>query len=143
MQLPFAGGCLCNAVRYRSMGAPLAMYNCHCRGCQRIHGNAFAPLLVMSVPHVQITGTLQPCPVISEEDRHRRRHCCPVCALPLFAGNPAVDDILLINALSLDDPSWYAPVADIWTSEAQPWVCMDYHLPKVYKSSPVIDQDTV
>ena len=35
---PVEGGCQCGAVRYRITGAPLAVYNCHCRDCQRSSG---------------------------------------------------------------------------------------------------------
>jgi hypothetical protein len=41
-----------------------------------------------------------------------------------------------INAGSLDDPSWFRPQMQIFTSEAQPWDQMDPALPKYEKYPP-------
>ena len=35
------GGCQCGAVRYAIGGAPLALYVCHCRECQKQSASAF------------------------------------------------------------------------------------------------------
>jgi len=32
------GGCLCGAVRYRMVGAPLSSAICHCASCRRASG---------------------------------------------------------------------------------------------------------
>ncbi|HEY1266828.1 MAG TPA: hypothetical protein VGH16_06190 [Candidatus Binatia bacterium] len=40
---------------------------------------------------------------------------------------------MAIKPGSLDDPSWFKPMADIWTSSAQPWDHMNPNLPKFPK----------
>lgn len=35
------GRCLCGSVRWTTLAEPYAMYNCHCRMCQKLHGAAF------------------------------------------------------------------------------------------------------
>ena len=35
------GRCLCGSIRWEVLAAPYAMYNCHCRMCQKIHGTGF------------------------------------------------------------------------------------------------------
>jgi len=35
------GQCLCGGVKWELLAEPYAMYNCHCRMCQKIHGAAF------------------------------------------------------------------------------------------------------
>lgn len=37
----FDGNCLCGAVSWQLLTEPYAMYNCHCRMCQKVHGAAF------------------------------------------------------------------------------------------------------
>ena len=36
------GRCLCGKVTWAFSGEPFALYNCHCRMCQKIHGAAFS-----------------------------------------------------------------------------------------------------
>ena len=38
--------------------------------------------------------------------------------------------VIGIKVSNLDDPTWFKPQADIFTSEAQPWDFMDPALPK-------------
>ena len=35
------GHCLCGSLTWEILAEPYAMYNCHCRMCQKVHGNAF------------------------------------------------------------------------------------------------------
>ena len=37
----YAGRCLCGNVSWELSGEPYAIYNCHCRMCQKVHGTAF------------------------------------------------------------------------------------------------------
>jgi hypothetical protein len=42
MEIPFAGGCACGAIRYECTAEPIMALNCHCRDCQRASGTAYA-----------------------------------------------------------------------------------------------------
>jgi hypothetical protein len=64
--------------------------------------------------------------------RTARRGFCPDCGSPLFADNSSASGMMAIKAASLDDPSWFKPMADIWTASAQPW---DYMNPELMKFS--------
>ena len=35
------GGCQCGAIRYQLLRAPVALYACHCRDCQKQSSSAF------------------------------------------------------------------------------------------------------
>jgi hypothetical protein len=35
------GSCLCGSVTWETLAEPYAMYNCHCRMCQKAHGTGF------------------------------------------------------------------------------------------------------
>jgi hypothetical protein len=143
MEVPFAGGCACGAVRFECRSEPIAMYNCHCPGCQKIHGAPFAPLLVLPSNMTVFLGE-QRKPLRSiRDDKHARRSSCPQCGSPLLSHSVAMPDIVLINAMSLDDPGWFCPTADIWTVNVRPWVQLDRHIPKVFKSTPVLGGEIV
>jgi hypothetical protein len=64
------------------------------------------------------------------------RGFCPECGSILFgkvAENPA---IMIVSAVSQNDSRLFQPVADIWTSSAQPWDYMDPALAKHPKDPP-------
>jgi hypothetical protein len=46
-KFPVEGGCQCGAVRYRLKAAPLTVYNCHCKDCQRFSGAACSISMVV------------------------------------------------------------------------------------------------
>jgi hypothetical protein len=48
MKLPLGGGCMCGAVKYEILEAPLRVYACHCTDCQRVTGSAFSLGVVVS-----------------------------------------------------------------------------------------------
>jgi len=41
-----------------------------------------------------------------------------------------IADGIGVTAASLNDSSWFSPQMDIFTSDAQPWDCMNPALPK-------------
>lgn len=133
----FTGGCACGAVRYECSAAPLVMLTCHCRDCQRASGGGSSP--VVAVPAAALTlerGEPRWYAVRGDAGHTARRGFCAECGSPLLAGSSRMPDVVVIKAASLDDPSWFSPVADLWTSSAQPWDVMDPKLPKVPKDLP-------
>jgi hypothetical protein len=85
---------------------------------------------------VIITGDVQYYEVAGESGNVVRRGFCPTCGARLFSKPaPAIllADLLGISAGSLDDPSRYRPVMDIYATSAQPWDCMNVELPKFPK----------
>jgi hypothetical protein len=58
------------------------------------------------------------------------RGFCPECGSPVVINESADPSLVIIQAASLDDPSWVQPVMDIFTSSAQPWDHMNPVLPK-------------
>lgn len=141
MSSHFAGGCACGAIRYECSVAPLAMFNCHCRDCQRTGGGPFSPLLAMAADAVAITGSPRYYSARTDDGNHGCCGYCAACGSQLFARNPDNPEVLMIKAASLFQPDWFKPVADIWTVSALPWAHFDRHIPKVFKSPPVLEKD--
>jgi hypothetical protein len=56
MRLPQSGGCQCGAIRYEVSEAPLLVYTCHCRECQRLTGSAFSMALVTNTEVFSLMG---------------------------------------------------------------------------------------
>jgi len=115
------GGCNCGAIRYRVTREPLTAYICHCHLCQKRTGSAFSMSVVIPADGMEIvSGT----PMRTEKPRSGggvsvSGHCgaCQSRLYTQWAGAPTMNR----RAGTLDDTSEVRPVAQFWTSSAQPW----------------------
>ena len=136
MAAPFTGGCACGAVRYECSAEPMMMGNCHCRDCQKASGGPFVSIVGVPKEALKITGEVTYHEVKSDKGDPIKRGFCGKCGSRLF-GMPSVAPFVGIAAGSLDDPSWYRPAFDIYTSSAQPWDYMNPELAKFPKMPPM------
>ena len=129
--VPFQGGCACGSVRYECVDAPLAMFNCHCRDCQRASGGAFVTVALIREAALRI---LQGQPkfhrVVGKAGRWTDRGFCGECGTPLFAKGEIAPGYISIKPGSLDDASWFKPTIDTWVPSAPAWLHLDPALPK-------------
>lgn len=115
------GGCNCGAVRYRLTAAPLTSYICHCHLCQKRTGSAFSLSIVVPVEGLALTqGELRTAVRRTASGRLNRSHGCGDCSSRIYTQAEG-DRTLNLRAGTLDDASWVRPVAQFWTSSAQPW----------------------
>jgi hypothetical protein len=135
MTTPFSGGCTCGAIRYVCKSEPVAMLNCHCQDCQRSSGAPFASGVVVSALDIEITGTPKTHSVRASSGGFTTRSFCPDCGTPLFTRGEVVPEFMSIRFPTLDDPSKFEPMLDIWISSVQPWICLSEAIPH-YPQSP-------
>ncbi|HVF16265.1 MAG TPA: GFA family protein [Steroidobacteraceae bacterium] len=134
MIAPFSGGCACGSIRYVCASAPIAMLNCHCQDCQRASGAPFASGVVAAVNDVEITGTPRTYSVRAGSGRLTTRSFCSGCGSPLFTVGEAAPELMSIRFPTLDNQADFLPMLDIWTSSAQPWVCLSQSIPQFAQS---------
>ena len=132
MPQKLSGGCACGAIRYEGDADPLVIMNCHCRDCQKASGSAYAAIVVVPKAAIQIRGEPRYHKVVGQSGKATERGFCPSCGSPLTITSERRPDIFGLQAGSLDDPSAYRPMMDVFTSSAQPWDTMD---PKLQKYS--------
>ena len=108
MPSSFIGGCACGAIRYECNAEPTAMFNCHCRDCQRATGTAFSAVVYVPAKAFKITkGAPRYYSTSSGAVGHNKRGFCADCGSRLFGGG--ADKGQGINAASLDDPTLFKP----------------------------------
>jgi hypothetical protein len=56
MQLSQTGGYQCGKIRYEITEAPLPVYACHCRDCQRLTSSAFSMGVVVPEAGFKLSG---------------------------------------------------------------------------------------
>lgn len=116
------GGCLCGAVRYSADAEPQFVGVCHCRDCQKSSGSAFATVLAIAAPSLKVTGALKTFSKSGDSGKSIRRRFCPECGSGVTDEADTLPGIVMINAGTLDDPSWVKPGSEIYCDSAQPWV---------------------
>ena len=133
MNIPFAGGCACGAIRYECSAEPIMMFKCHCRDCQRVTGGGFvAGLLVPAAAFHLTKGRPRYHFTPSSAGGKHKRGFCADCGSRLTGGesDERPTGFVGITAGSLDDPSWFRPQLEFFVSDVQPWDHMDPAIPK-------------
>ena len=115
------------------------MLKCHCRDCQHITGGGFAAAVLLSTEAFQLTKgelTYHFTPSLFG-GKHKRGFAN--CGSRITGAEKQDESSQFIGILagSFDDPSWFRPQMDIFTSEAQPWDQMDPAIPKYEKYPPM------
>jgi hypothetical protein len=119
--VPMDGGCNCDEVRYRVTRAPLTAYICHCHLCQKRTGSAFSMQIVIPADGFELlTGSPIEKERILPGGKRSVSLVCPSCYSRISTRREDYPTVS-IRAGTLDDTGWIKPVAQIWTSSAQPW----------------------
>lgn len=125
LKFPVEGGCQCGAVRYRLKASPLAVYNCHCKDCQRFSGSAWSMSMPVRTDDFDHTaGELATYHRVADSGRTIVMHFCAHCHAWLW-NTPPAPGLLVVRAGSLDDMDWAIPIGNIWTESKAAWVDID------------------
>jgi hypothetical protein len=117
-RLPWEGGCRCGQVRLMVSAPPLLTMACHCTGCQRMTASAFSLSAGFRSEGFTVTKGE---PVIGGLHGATRHYFCPHCMSWMFTRAEGFDWFVNLRATMLDDPGWFTPFIETWTSEKLPW----------------------
>lgn len=112
--LPAEGGCRCGRLRFRISAPPLLTTACHCRGCQRMTGSAYA--LSAAIP-AEGFAVIQGEPVVGGLGEPPMHFFCGQCMSWVFTRPPGMDFLVNVRASLLDDPAWFTPFVETQTAE--------------------------
>jgi hypothetical protein len=113
-----AGGCLCKAIRYRVVGAPLDAGYCHCGLCRRSAG---APVLAWATFPATAFAFTRGRPATFHSSRRAQRQFCNRCGTQLTFCKRGAATLVDVNLVTLDKPERIAPQYHIWTASRLPW----------------------
>jgi hypothetical protein len=97
---------------------PLITMACHCTGCQRMSSSAYS--LSVAVPAEGFAVT-QGEPVIGGLRGATRHYFCAHCMSWMFTRPEGLDWLVNLRPTMLDNPSWFTPFVETFTSEKLPW----------------------
>lgn len=129
----FTGGCSCGAVRFRMNARPLFVHGCHCRGCQRQSGSAFAINALIETDRVELlSGAPEAVDLPTPSGAGQRVMRCPVCRVAVWSHYlRAGTKLAFVRVGALDEPDRFPPDIHIWTESKQPWVTLPAGVPAV------------
>ena len=131
-----AGGCLCGAVRYQTLAAPITTRLCWCRFCQSIAAGNAAVSVCFPSAGLTITGATRDYESVADSGNRMHRRFCPTCGVHLFSEAEARPHLIFVRAGTLDDPGIAKPAMTIWTAQAPSWASVDASLPAYEGQSP-------
>ncbi len=135
-QVELSGGCLCGAIRYRIVGAPVFVGQCYCKDCQKATGTGHST--VIGVPETQLRIEGKPAVYVSRGSSggQVQRHFCPLCAGRLFTAAESAGPLRMVQAGSLDDPNVVTPTVAVFVKDALSWDRIDPSLAQFERMPP-------
>jgi hypothetical protein len=119
---PLTGGCQCGAARYTIAAAPLALFACHCRECQKQSASAFGMSLIVKRAAVTLTqGETRAWSRKADSGTTVVCVFCTACGTRLWHAREGFD-IVSIKGGSLDTPLDFSRAIHCWTSRKLPGV---------------------
>jgi hypothetical protein len=130
------GGCGCGAVRYRLVGEPIFVNNCHCRQCQQQTGGTSVVNGFIEADNASLLrGTLTEHTVKTGSGGPHVICRCAECGSALWSYYPRLGRLGLgFRVSTLDEPGDLRPDAVIFVSEAMPWVAHPETVPQFERS---------
>jgi hypothetical protein len=113
------------------------MNDCQCRDCQRRSGTGHGSYLTFaSRGRVRLAGEARHWEVTGDGGTVKRHAFCPVCGSPVYLTFPAMPDLFVVHAASLDEPRRYTPQYVTYGSRGHAWDFTDPALPHFEKMPP-------
>ncbi|MEM7431922.1 MAG: GFA family protein [Pseudomonadota bacterium] len=143
------GGCLCGAIRFKTLSAPTRTINCHCESCRKHTGAPMATLPVYPANQVLFSGDDR---TIYESSDNVGRAFCATCGTSMtFEANlDGYGPICAIHISTFDDPDALTPDSHSFYLDRITWYDSADSLPryegfvrqqKLVRTSPAIGGD--
>ena len=124
------GSCVCGAVNFTINSEPVAMGQCHCKGCQRASGTGHMSLAFFPESEVSIKGEVAEYASTADSGNINTRRFCPKCGGRLFGQNSARAGLMAVAVGAIDDNSWFNPQRIVYCKDQPEWDLMTADVPK-------------
>jgi hypothetical protein len=112
--MEITGKCGCGNVAFSASGAIEGIVSCHCKFCQRLHGN-YNPMVLVNKEDFTFTNDAGLAWYDSSD--HARRGFCKDCGSALFKEQKQGPKVL-ISVGSLDDTTNWQNIKNVFTESA-------------------------
>ena len=122
MPATLTGGCMCGAVRYKILAAPIATGLCHCDRCRPQSGSAFSTVIIIKRSTCELEGETAVFDDVGASGLHVARRYCPRCGSPLTTESDAIPDLMFVKAGGIDHNQWFHPMMELFAGKRRPWI---------------------
>lgn len=132
------GGCLCRAVRFKTLAEPMRVMACHCTTCKRRTGAAYGIGAYFEDNDVQFNAGERGTHEFHSDTSGRwiRNEFCTKCGTTVSWTLEMRPGLRAIAGGSFDDPSWFTIESHIWTGSARPDMCYPPGMPAHERALP-------
>ncbi len=125
------GSCTCGAVRYRIIGEPMMVHNCHCRLCQLQTGSTSVVNAFWESDRIDLLeGTLSEHETAGGSGNPHTICRCASCGTALWSYYGRLGRLMAgVRVGTLDDPDSVTPDVVIFTADKMPWVALPDGIP--------------
>ncbi|MGE5088585.1 MAG: GFA family protein, partial [Candidatus Levyibacteriota bacterium] len=85
---------------------------------------------------IEITGVPDEYTSAADSGNQVRRRFCGRCGSHLLSDSTGRPNLTVVRVGTLDDPSSVKPTANIWSSSAPEWACLDTGLERIERQPP-------
>ena len=121
LQPPIRGRCLCGQLSYVCEASPVWSCNCHCRACQKLSGAPYVSAFSVPAAAFSWSGDAAMFQRPSDAGHKVTTTHCAACGGRVFAQSQGNTALVGVFASTLDDPSAFASISNVYLSEAAPW----------------------
>ena len=115
--------CRCGQFKATVTGAPVRVSVCHCLGCKKRSGSAFAVQARWPEAQVQIEGQSKSWVNVADRGNRITFHFCPKCGSDVhYEINGKFDGLVAIPLGAFDDPYFVSPAFSVWEERKHDWV---------------------
>ncbi|MGB2833587.1 MAG: GFA family protein [Methylotenera sp.] len=122
------GGCLCGAVRFRSLKKPVRSIICHCHTCRKATGATRVAWAVVQAENFILTNEM---PASYESSLGVLRTFCKKCGTSLTYQQLEAPHMIDVTIASFDQPAVFAPEEEIWVTHKVAWEIQNITLPQL------------
>ena len=118
------GGCVCGAVRYKTMGKPQRVSACACTWCQKRSGAAFGLSVYFNESDVEfLQGSMREYKLASDTEQWIKSKFCEVCGTTVTFNLELRPGLIGITGGTFDQPTfWYDLETFIFARSKPDWV---------------------
>lgn len=120
------GGCTCGEVRYRLIGEPIMVHNCHCRLCQQQTGSTGIVNAFWESERIALLeGALSEHETAGGSGNPHIICRCANCGTALWSYYGRLGRLMAgVRVGTFDDPDSVTPDVVIFTASKMPWVAL-------------------